>query len=67
MHCLENMLLILSERIRKETGNQELADDAAGLAGASHNYMPEFLPFGGKNADEMLAPQNDDWNRRYRR
>ena len=59
MHCLENMLLILAQRIRAgESSNQELADDLEMLAGASHQYVPE----GGK---EPLGDVNDKWSRQY--
>jgi hypothetical protein len=41
MHVLEHLLLILSVRIRHETGNEELADAAETFASASHDYIPE--------------------------
>jgi hypothetical protein len=59
MHCLENMLLIMSKRIRAgESNNQKLADDLETLASESHRYVPE----GGK---EALAELNDKWSRKY--
>ena len=58
MHCLENMLLILSERVRAgESSNQQIANDLEMLASASHGYVPE----GG----EALIELNDKWNRQY--
>jgi hypothetical protein len=57
MHALENLLLILSARIRHETGNEELAEAAATFAGASHEYVPE--------REKILAEMNDDWTRRH--
>lgn len=58
MHCLENMLLILSKRIRRDTGDEMLADDCAMLASASHDYVPA-------RSDEPLAPINYEWTHRY--
>ena len=56
MHCLENMLLILSKRIRAgELSNQQLADDLETLASASHDYVPERAP-------ERLSDLNERWN-----
>jgi hypothetical protein len=52
------MLLILSERIRHDTGNEKLADEARNLAGASHDYVPTIDP-------EPLAAKNDEWCRRF--
>jgi hypothetical protein len=57
MHALEHLLLILSARIRHETGNEELAEAACTLASASHDYIPE--------GEEMLSKMNDDWDCRY--
>ncbi len=59
MHCLENMLFILSRRIREgESSNAKLADDLQMLASESHAYLPE----GGT---ERLVELNDKWNREY--
>ena len=59
MHCLENMLLILSKRIRaEESSNQQLADDLEMLASELHWYAPE-------DRDERLAEINDRWSRQY--
>lgn len=59
MHCLENMLLILSKRIRAgESSNQKLADDLEMLASESHCYVPE-------DGKERLAELNDKWARQY--
>ena len=57
MHMLEYMLVVLSERIRQETGNNNLADDAKALASASH--VPE--------GEEPLAEMHEDWHRRFDR
>lgn len=38
MHSLEQILVILSHRIRRETGNNDLADETMHLASASHDY-----------------------------
>ena len=59
MHSLEQLLLILSERIRHETGNKELADAALTLADASHCYEPTT------SVEESLAEMKDVWSRRY--
>ena len=59
MHMLEYMLVVLSERIRQETGNNSLADDAKALASASHAYVPE--------GEEPLAEMHEDWHRRFDR
>jgi len=58
MHRLEYLLLVLSERIRRETGNSELADAAMNFAGASHHYVPESEP-------EPLAEMHKEWMRRF--
>ena len=39
VHSLEYAILVLSERIRHETGNDKLADDARMLASASAPYL----------------------------
>lgn len=58
VHDLEYLLLALSERIRSETGNDDLADAARRLASASHNYDPSHEP-------EPLAEMCEDWRRRF--
>jgi hypothetical protein len=58
MHNLEYLLFVLSERIRRETGNDELSAAAEHLASASHEYVPERDP-------EPLADMCEDWNRRF--
>jgi hypothetical protein len=52
------LLLILSQRIRRETGNDGLADAALGFASASHDYAPprEYEP---------LSEMCEDWKRRF--
>jgi hypothetical protein len=50
-------MLIMSERIRHETGHDELAAAAAIVASASHDYLPE--------GEETLTKMNEDWSRRY--
>jgi hypothetical protein len=60
MHCLENMLLIMSERVRSGENFQKLADDLVMLASESHVYIPET----GK---ERLAELNGKWNKKYRK
>ena len=57
MHRLEYLLLRLSERIRHEAGNNDLADAALTLATASHSYVPE--------GEEPLAEMQSDWQRRF--
>lgn len=57
MHALEHLLLLLSARIRHETGNKELADAAETFASAAHDYVPE--------GEETLSAVNDAWSRRY--
>ncbi len=52
--------MILSERIRHETGNSDLAEAALTLAGASHNYEPT-----GSSVEESLAKMNDAWTRQF--
>jgi hypothetical protein len=59
MHRLEYLLLILSERIHRETGNNELAHAAMHFASASHNYEPPFDEPG------LLADYIRDWSRRF--
>jgi hypothetical protein len=58
MHCLEHMLMTLAARIKAETGNTELANDAMSLASASHDYSPE-------NGEERLAKLNEQWSKKY--
>ena len=60
MHNLEHLLLILSQRIRHETGNNDLAEATLTLASASHNYEPTAF------AEQSLADMNDDWGRRFK-
>ena len=49
---------ILAARIKTETGNTELANDAMSLASASHDYSPE-------NGEEQLAKLNEQWSKKY--
>ena len=58
MHKLEYLTLLLSERIRSETGSSELADAARTLASASHEYEPS-------GEEETLAAMHADWQRRF--
>ena len=58
MHCLEHMLMTLAARIKTETGNTELANDAMSLASASHDYSPE-------NGEEQLAKMDEQWSKKY--
>ena len=58
MHNLEQLLFILSDRIRRETGNDELANETKLLASGSHDYEPSRQP-------EPLAEMCQDWNRRF--
>ena len=51
------MLLLLSERIRQETGNADLADSASQLASASHDYEP------CSSGQELLANMHSEWHR----
>jgi hypothetical protein len=61
MHCLEHMLVLLSNRIRAgESSSQELADDAMMLAGFSHYYDPSC-----DEAETGIAKLNDKWHRKY--
>ena len=60
MHSLEHTLMILAARIKAETGNTELANDAMSLASASHDYSPE-------NSEERLAKLNEQWRTKYGR
>jgi hypothetical protein len=52
------MPLILSQRFRAGESHEQLADDLAMLAGASHDYVPE-------TGEEPLAALNDRWSRQY--
>jgi len=58
MHSLEHTLMILAARIKAETGNSELANDAMSLASASHDYSPE-------NSEERLGKLNEQWRKKY--
>lgn len=58
MHNLEYLLLVLSERVRRETGNDDLANAATRLASASHDYEPSREP-------EPLAEMCEDWHSRF--
>jgi hypothetical protein len=58
MHSLEQLLLLLSDRIRRETGNDDLADETGHLASASHDYEPSLQP-------ERLTEMCRDWTRRF--
>jgi hypothetical protein len=51
-------LLRLSDRIRRETGNDDLASTASLLASASHDYEPTLEP-------EPLFEMCEDWKRRF--
>jgi hypothetical protein len=68
VHNLEHLLFIMAKRLR-DAGNEELADAAGQLAGASHGYEPvpfrNSEPNGPRDADEALAEMNDDWSRRF--
>jgi hypothetical protein len=65
MHRLEYLLLVLSERIRRETGNADLANAAGHLAGASADYEP-CIGQDGTSADEHhLATMHKDWQRKF--
>jgi hypothetical protein len=59
MHSLEYLLLLLAERIRRETNNSELADAAMTLASASHDFVPEGEERLGQS--EMYR----EWSRRF--
>jgi hypothetical protein len=59
MHSLEHLLMILSLRIRHETGNNDLAEAALTLASASHEYEPTG------SVDESLAAMSGDWSRQF--
>jgi hypothetical protein len=59
MHSLEQLLLILSDRIRLETGNVDLAEATMHLASASHDYEPALQP-------EPLAEMCQGWTGRFR-
>ena len=58
MHSLEYLLLVLSKRIRDETGNDDLADAASRLASASHSYDAMHEP-------KLLEVMCEDWRRRF--
>lgn len=58
MHSLEQLLVLLSHRIRVETGNNDLADETMHLASASHDYEPSRQP-------EPLAEMCQDWTHRF--
>ena len=58
MHSLEHTLMMLAARIKAETGNTELANDAMSLAIASHDYSPE-------NGEERLGKLNEQWRKEY--
>lgn len=58
MHNLEFLLLVLSKRIRHETGKDDLADAAEHLASASHDYEPSRDP-------EPLAEMCENWHSRF--
>jgi hypothetical protein len=58
MHSLEQLLLLLSDRIRRETHNDDLADATGLLASGSHDYEPSRQP-------EPLAEMCQDWTRRF--
>jgi hypothetical protein len=58
MHSLEQILVTLSHRIRRETGNNDLADETMHLASASHDYEPSRQP-------DPLAEMCQYWNRQF--
>lgn len=58
IHNLEYLLLALSDRIRRETGNDDLANAASQLASASHDYELMAEP-------EPLFEMCEDWKRRF--
>jgi hypothetical protein len=58
MHSLEQILVILSHRIRHETGNKDLADETMHLASASHDYETSRPP-------DPLTEMCEDWMRRF--
>jgi hypothetical protein len=58
MHSLEQLLLLLSDRIRRETGDEELAKATMRLASASHDYDPPQQP-------DPLTEMCQDWTRRF--
>src|SRR4029078_7545425 len=58
IHSLENLLLVLSQRIRSETGNHEVANAALRFASASHEYEP---PLG----HEPLSDMCQEWGRGF--
>jgi hypothetical protein len=58
MHSLEQLLFILSDRIRRETKNNDLADETKLLASASHDYESSRQP-------DPLAEMCQDWTRRF--
>jgi len=51
-------LFLLSDRIRRETNNDDLDDATKFLASASHDYEPSRQP-------EPLAEMCQDWTRRF--
>jgi hypothetical protein len=58
MHSLEQLLFLLSHRIRRETGDDDLADATMHLASASHDYEPSRQP-------EPLVEMCQEWTRRF--
>jgi hypothetical protein len=58
MRSLEQLLFLLSDRIRRETNNDELANATKLLASASHDYEPSLQP-------EPLAKMCQDRTRRF--
>jgi hypothetical protein len=61
MHSLEFCLLALAERIRSDTGNQELADATLSLASAAHGYIPECEENEERLATSKLARDLHVW------
>jgi len=61
MHELEYMLVLLSARIEKETGNKDLANAARSLASDSHNYIPEF----NDNIQNYMNQKVDEWRNEF--
>jgi hypothetical protein len=47
------------QRIRRETGNDDLADSASHLASASHDYQP------CSPGEEGIAKRHRDWQRKF--
>jgi hypothetical protein len=58
MHCLEHLLLLASDRVRRgDIPKKELADALEFMASASHEYIPPN--------NDPLAAMNDAWIQRF--